>query len=109
VILCGAHLRSGKGLLCSFLLLLESVETSLLGLVEVVILALVFTEAYVGVDNIDSGVGLGQLVVDTLDFVLLHFLGNGGAQVLRAVINLILTLLLLNFNELILNSKFLAV
>jgi hypothetical protein len=49
--------------------------------------------------NVKSSVGETELVSDSLDFLLLHFLGDGGSEVLWAVFGFFLQLLQLNFGK----------
>ena len=87
-------------MLDSLLLPLEGVETSLLSLIKVSLVALVFSFGDVITRNVNSSVGETKLVCDPLDLFLLHFLCNSGTKVLWTVFGLFFQLLLLYFCQL---------
>ena len=72
----------------SLLLLLECVETCLLSLIKVGLVALVLSFGNVITRNVNSSVGETELVCDPLNFLLLHFLCDSGTKVLWAVFGL---------------------
>ena len=80
-------------------LLLESIQTCLLSLIEISLVALVLPLGDMIARNINGSVGETELVSDSLNLLLLHFLRDCGAKVLRTVFGLLFQLLLLYFCE----------
>ena len=61
------------------LLFLESIETCLLSLIKVSLVALVLSLGNMIARNVNGSVGETELVSDSLNLLLLHFLCDGGA------------------------------
>lgn len=61
------------------LLFLESIETCLLSLIKVSLVALVLSLGNMIARNVNGSVGETELVSDSLNLLLLHFLRDGGA------------------------------
>jgi hypothetical protein len=93
VLHCRLHLSLGK-------------EAGLARLIKTSFKSFILTLGIVLVYDVDSGVSHADLISDPLNFMFFHLLGDGGAQILRAVLLLVFHLLLLNFGGLIVNSKF---
>ena len=66
---------------------------------------LILARSHVTLRDVESGVLHGDLVVDALNLVLLHLLGDCGAQVLGPILGLVLELLNLDIGGLVIKSK----